>query len=300
MKFLVTGGSGFLGINLIRFLHSKGHQIKSLDLVEFDYPDMNDKIEAIIGDIRDKATVEKAEVKGNKVNVTVNVNGETKVISADKVLNAIGVVGNVEGIGLEDIGIQVEKNNIKVNKETYETNVKGIFAIGDVIKSVKFTHIAAYQAGIVLQNILFKRHKYVDMRTLPWVTYTAPQLAHVGLTESQAASLVCDKKRIITKAFIDNDRAQTEGETIGGIKLVATKGGKVLGVSILGENVDNLIGLWSLVITQRIPLNQIAELILPYPTRQEISKSVAIEFYRPLLSSKWIKKIIKVLRTRQI
>jgi hypothetical protein len=78
--------------------------------------------------------------------------------------------------------------------------------------------------------------------------------------------------------------------------LVATKGGKVLGVSILGENVDNLIGLWSLVITQRIPLNQIAELILPYPTRQEISKSVAIEFYRPLLSSKWIKKIIKVLQ----
>ncbi len=84
-------------------------------------------------DILTNATVEKAEVKGNKVNVSVNVNGQKKVISAEKVLNAIGVVGNVDGIGLEELNVQIEKNHIKVNKETYETNIPGIFAIGDVI-----------------------------------------------------------------------------------------------------------------------------------------------------------------------
>ncbi len=90
-----------------------------------------------------KAIVEKAEVKENRVSVTVEHNGETKELSADKVLNAIGVTGNVEGFGLEELGIELFKNHIKVDKSTYETNVDGIYAIGDVIGPPWLAHVAS-------------------------------------------------------------------------------------------------------------------------------------------------------------
>ncbi|NUM63415.1 MAG: FAD-dependent oxidoreductase, partial [Ignavibacteriaceae bacterium] len=128
-KELIVIGAGAIGIEFAYFYSALGTKVTVIEMLKHILPIEDEEVSIALEknfkkrgiEILTSATVEKAEVKGNKVNVTVNVNGEKKILSAEKVLNAIGVVGNVEGIGLEELGIQIEKNHIKVNKETYET-----------------------------------------------------------------------------------------------------------------------------------------------------------------------------------
>ena len=140
-KDLIVIGAGAIGVEFAYFYSTLGTKVTIVEMLQHLLPIEDEEVSITLEknfkkrgiDILTSAMVEKAEVKGNKVNVMVNVNGEKKIISAERVLNAIGVIGNVEGIGLEELGVHTENNNIKVNKETYETNVKDIFAIGDVI-----------------------------------------------------------------------------------------------------------------------------------------------------------------------
>jgi pyruvate/2-oxoglutarate dehydrogenase complex dihydrolipoamide dehydrogenase (E3) component len=300
VKHLLVIGGGPVGCELAqayRFLGAKVSIIQRSRLLKNDEPECVDILRKVLIeqgiDVYEELEIKSIGQTDDGISITILKSGKDQTIVGSHVLVATGRKPNTQTLALEAAGIAYDASGIIVDKRLRTSN-KYIFAIGDVIKDVKFTHMAAYEASVVLQNILFRRHKVVDKRALPWVTYTTPQLAHVGLTEKEIAG----KKSavIITKTFTDNDRAQTEGDTIGGIKLIATKKGKVLGVSILGSNVDNLIGLWSLVITQQLPLSQVAELIMPYPTRQELSKAIAIEFYRPLLSSKWLRRIVKFLQ----
>src|SRR5690606_38751731 len=121
-------------------------------------------------EILTKATVEKAEVKGKKVAVKVKQNDEIKTLTADVVLNAIGVVGNVEGFGLEDLGVEIHKNHIKVNKETYETNVKGIYAIGDVIGPPWLAHVASAEGIHCVENLKGIKNPAIDYENIPGCT----------------------------------------------------------------------------------------------------------------------------------
>jgi len=150
-KELIVIGAGAIGIEFAYFYSALGTKVTIIEMLKHILPIEDEEVSIALEknfkkrgiDILTGATVEKADVNGNKVNVTVNVKGEKKVLSAEKVLNAIGVVGNVEGIGLEKLGVQIEKNHINVNKETYETNVPGIFAIGDVIGPPWLAHVAS-------------------------------------------------------------------------------------------------------------------------------------------------------------
>ena len=298
---LVVMGGGPVGCELAQaycFLGSKVTIIQHSYLLPKDDPSHVEELKNIFIkqgiNIYEESTVQAVTKKDTAIEVTFQKDGNNHVVNASHLLIATGRQPNINGLALEKANVQCEKSGVIVNKRLRTSN-KRIYAIGDVINGPKFTHIAAYQANIVLQNILFKLHKSVDNRALPWVTYTTPQLAHVGLTEKQAAK-INGEKRIIVKRFQDNDRAQSENKTAGGIKLIATGQGQVLGVSILGDNVDNLIGLWSLVITQRLSLGKVAKLIIPYPTREEINKASAIEFYRPMLSSRWLRWLVRCLQ----
>jgi len=298
---LIVMGGGPVGCELAqayRFLGSQVTIIQRSHLLKNDEPEWVNVLKNVFIEqgikIYEGLTIESITQKDKSIEVKFQQNSQSQLISGSHLLVATGRMPNTSGLGLEKASVVYDKSGITVDKRLRTSN-KRIFAIGDVIKDVKFTHIAAYQASVVLQNILFKRHKAIDRRAVPWVTYTTPQLAHVGLTESQAADIT-KKKHIIIKEFKDNDRAQAEGKTIGGIKLIATQKGKVLGVSILGNDVDNLVGLWSLVITQQLSLDKVAQLIIPYPTRQELSKAVAVEFYRPILSSGWLKRLVRFLQ----
>jgi pyruvate/2-oxoglutarate dehydrogenase complex dihydrolipoamide dehydrogenase (E3) component len=175
------------------------------------------------------------------------------------------------------------------------TSNKRVFAIGDVVGAAQFTHIANYHAGIVVRRALFRLRAKVDESVIPWVTYTDPELAQVGLTEDAARKAHGDI-RVLRTPFHDNDRAQTERATRGHIKVVTTRKGAILGATIVGPHAGELITTWALAIQQEIGIRAMAELIVPYPTLAEVGKRAAMSYYVPNLTSPLLRRIIVFLR----
>jgi pyruvate/2-oxoglutarate dehydrogenase complex dihydrolipoamide dehydrogenase (E3) component len=174
------------------------------------------------------------------------------------------------------------------------TTNKKVFAIGDAAGSFQFTHVAGYHAGIVIRNVLFRLPAKVDYSALPWVTYTDPELAHVGMTEKQAREKhgdIC----ILRHPFAENDRAQAERDTDGLAKIVTTAKGVIVGASIVGPHAGELIQPWILPIQKKMKIGAVAGLIIPYPTLGEVNKRAAGSFYTPKLFSEKTKKIVRFL-----
>ncbi|MGC2524935.1 MAG: dihydrolipoamide dehydrogenase, partial [Stellaceae bacterium] len=154
---------------------------------------------------------------------------------------------------------------------------------------------ALYQAGIVIRNALFRLPAKVDYRTLPWVTYTDPELAQVGLTETLARQSLGDAIRVLRWPFAENDRAHTERDTAGLVKIVTRRDGRIVGASILGAGAGDLILPWALAIAQKLKIGAVANLIVPYPTRGEAGKRAAGSFYTPMLFSPRTRRIVRFL-----
>jgi len=227
-----------------------------------------------------------------QIEVVFEKKGNRSSIEGSHLLVAVGRVANTLGLGLENADVSYSSKGIEVNQRLQTSN-KRIYAIGDVVGHYQFTHLANYHAGIAIRSILFWMPAKVDYRAFPWVTYTAPELAHVGVTEKEAK-----KKRgvQITKfAFKDNDRAQTEDTADGLIKVISDTKGRILGASIVGEHAGELILPWVIAIRDKKTLRVFTDSIIPYPTLSEISKQVAGEFYKPKLFSKWVRRMVRFL-----
>ena len=175
------------------------------------------------------------------------------------------------------------------------TTNRRIFAVGDVAGPYRFTHMAAYQAGIVLRNILFRLPAKAKYRAVPWVTYCDPELAHVGLSED-AARRAGIKFQILRHPFAENDRAIASGRTEGLIKLVVSPGGRILGASIVGAEAGELIHIWSLAVARRLKVSAVAQTITPYPTLGEVGTRAAGSYYAPKLFSPRTKRIVRFLQ----
>ncbi len=235
------------------------------------------------------------EVKqeNNEIVVTYACQGKQQLAHGSHLLLAAGRRANVDGLNLEAAGIDYSNHGITVDRRLRTSNRK-VFAIGDVTGPFQFTHMATYQAGIVIRNTLFKLPAKVDYHAVPWVTYTAPEMAHVGLQEQQA--LEKDSKcRILAMEFSDNDRAQTEKQTVGKIKVITNHKGIVIGCDIVAAHAGELILPWALAVQEKMSIGKVANLIAPYPTLGEISKRVAGSYYTPMLFSERTKKIVKWL-----
>jgi pyruvate/2-oxoglutarate dehydrogenase complex dihydrolipoamide dehydrogenase (E3) component len=214
-------------------------------------------------------------------------------IAGSHLLVAAGRRPAVAALDLAAAGIAASAKGITVDARLRTTNRRA-FAIGDVASGPQFTHIALYHAGIVIRNALFRIPAKVDYRALPWVTYTEPELASVGLTEA-AARAVEPRLRVLRWPFAENDRAQTERSTEGLVKVVTRKNGRILGAAILGAGAGDLILPWALAIAQRLKIGALANLIVPYPTRGEAGKRAAASYYTPTLFSAWTRRLVGLL-----
>lgn len=214
-------------------------------------------------------------------------------VKGSHLLIATGRRANVEGLGLEQAGVNYSPRGVEVD-DRLRTSNRRIYAVGDVAGPYQFTHMASYQAGIVIRNVLFKLPARVDYSAVPWVTYTDPELAHVGMSEAEAKERGLDI-RILKWGFDENDRAQAEGRTEGRIKVVTTVGGKVLGATIVGLHAGELIQPWALAVGQKMKIGVMASAIAPYPTLAEINKRVAGSFYTPKLFSEKMRKVVRLL-----
>jgi pyruvate/2-oxoglutarate dehydrogenase complex dihydrolipoamide dehydrogenase (E3) component len=214
-------------------------------------------------------------------------------LEASHLLVATGRKVNVDGLDLEAAGVRYSATGIEIDQRLRTSN-KRIFAIGDVAGGLQFTHVAGYHAGIVLRNVLFRLPAKAKHDGIPWVTYTDPELAHVGLSEA-AARASGEQINILRWPFAENDRARAERATEGFAKIVTTRRGRILGASIAGHNAGDLILPWVLALENGLKISQLAGTVAPYPTRSEISKRVAGSYFVPKLFSERTRSIVRLL-----
>ncbi len=242
--------------------------------------------ETVIGRVTTDGSKKELHLKGPQ--------GES-TLSVDEILAALGQSPNVSGLGLEKAGVHYDqKRGIRVD-DKMETNVKHIFACGDVAGEYKFTHVAEYQAGIVITNALFpllKRH--ADYGVVPWATFTDPELARVGLTEAEAVEKYgAQDIKVYRFSFEDVDRAVIDGEARGFIKLVVDKKKHLLGAHILGPNAGELIHEYVLAMNAKIPITKISQTIHVYPTMSQAVKRASDEYYKEKFFQGWVPKVAK-------
>jgi pyruvate/2-oxoglutarate dehydrogenase complex dihydrolipoamide dehydrogenase (E3) component len=237
--------------------------------------------------------------KDGKVYVTVeDKHKEKEELSADNVLVAVGRAPNISGLGLEKAGVEYNNKVIVVNAYLQTTN-KNIFAAGDIASPYQFTHVAAYQATVAVRNALFKRLAWqkASYENIVWATFTDPEIVHLGLTESEARKKY-KNIRIYTNDYTSSDRATTDREKDGFVKIVTDKKGFVLGAHISGAQASEIIQGLILAKSLKIPLAKLAPVLYIYPTLSQIVNKTAAKNMVEKINNPLIKFLVKLMRKK--
>jgi len=297
---LIVIGAGAVGLELAqahRRLGAKVTVLEAATALANDDPECT----AIVLDqlaregvvIRAGTRVTKVARAGDAVSVAVAGPQGEETIEGSDLLIATGRRPNVDGLALDAAGVTVEAAGIVVDRRMRTTN-KRVYAIGDVAGG-HFTHAANYHAGIVLRNALFRLPARANENAIPRVTFTEPELAHVGLTEAQARERH-RSVQVLRWPYHENDRAQAERETQGHIKVMTAANGRILGATIVGAHAGELITTWTLALSRGLNIRAMTEIVVPYPTLSEIGKRAAITYFSSSLTSPKVRRVIGFLR----
>lgn len=240
------------------------------------------------------AEILRAEKSGDGIALVLAGEAGEFLVEGSHLLVAAGRKVNVENLGLEAAGVKYSAKGVETDARLRSSNPR-IFAAGDVAGSYQFTHLAAHHAGIVLRNALFRLPAKASTRAMPWVTYTDPELAQVGLTEPQAHVAHKGDLRVLRADFADNDRARAEKATEGFVKVMVGRRGAILGCTIVGPGAGDLIQPWVLAMSQGLKIGALASMVAPYPTLGEINKRAAGAYYTPKLFSPRTRKLVRFL-----
>ena len=299
---LIVVGGGPIGVELAQAFRRLGSAVTLVERLKILPRDEPEAVAIVREALRNEGVelFENAEISsvarnGGKVEAMVHADGGTRKLTGTHILVAAGRVPDLDGLDLSAADIEHGPAGIKVDARLRTTNKK-VFAIGDVCGGPQFTHVAGYQAGIVIRNALFSLPAKVNYDALPWVTYSDPELAHVGLTEAQARAEGYSVS-VLMEPLRANDRAQAERATDGLAKIVVVSGsGRILGATLVAPHAGELIALWGLAISRRLMLSAIAGMIAPYPTFSEISKRVAGQHFTPTLYGDRIKCVVRTIQ----
>ena len=279
---LLVVGAGPIGIELGQAFHRLGADVtisqRSERILTKEDTDVSEQMLGYLREegitIRLNTNIAQIVQHEDAINVTFsrlqtsptnNSENDTTEQSFDKILIAAGRAPNVEGLGLDKIGVQVGSRGIEVNNRL-QTSVRNIYAAGDVIGHYLFTHVAAFQAQLLLRNIFFPLSNTINYAVVPWTTFCDPEVARCGLTEAEAREKHGDVD-VFTLDQNDVDRAVAEGEIHGFSKVIATRWtGKILGVHLVGTNAGEVVHEYVLAMQQGIPLRKLSGMIHVYPT----------------------------------
>ena len=301
LEHLVVIGAGAVGLELAQAYCRLGSMVTVIDsaepLAREDAECVRVVLDALAREgiaLRTHCAVVRVERGDAVVRVVVRAEAGEESISGSHLLVATGRRANTDGLDLEHAGIREDTGGIVVDKQLKTAN-KRVYAIGDVAGGAQFTHVANYHAGLVVRSALFRLPVKVNETMIPRVTFTDPELAHVGLTEGEVRNRGY-RFRVLRSPFCDNDRAQTARERVGHIKVITTKRGRILGATIVGPAAGELIAPWCLAISQKLNIRALASLVLPYPTLAETGKRAAIAYFMPALSNRWVRRVSAFLR----
>lgn len=219
-------------------------------------------------------------LSGTAGDVTVTLK-DGREIKGSHILMAVGRQVALDKLNLDAAGVNHTRKGVTVNASLRSSN-RRVYAVGDAAGGMQFTHVAGYQAGVLVRQLVLGLPAKASTHHIPWVTYTDPELAQVGLTEAQARKEHGARLTVLRQDFTHNDRAQTEGRTKGLLKVMVV-GGRPVGASIVGHHAGELIGLWAFAISSRAKMSAIAGMVAPYPTLGEISKRAAGAYFSPKL-----------------
>lgn len=300
-KHLAIIGGGPIGIELATAFRRFGSDVtvfQSSVILPKDDPELADRLKALLKEegitlLEHRAVTKISNSKSGVCVHSVSKNGDLHEVHASHLLVASGRRANIDELNLDEAGVQSTPNGVTVDRTLRTKNPK-IYAIGDAVGGYQFTHVAGYHAGIALRNTIFKMGAKVSTKAIPWVTYTDPELAHVGVGEAELIRLNIPHQ-VLRLELKENDRAQAERRTEGFIKVIVTPKGKVLGASILAPHAGDLIYPWVISIQNNLSVSAIANTIAPYPTLGEITKRVASQFYAPKIFNPRMRKIVRLL-----
>ncbi len=304
-KSMIVLGGGPIGVELSQAFSRLGVEVSIVEMLgrilfreDFETADV---LTNVIKRDGIKIFTGKKAVKFRKENGQVIVTLEDKdknisEIKAEKVLVAVGRAPNVQGLDLEKAGVEHEKTGIKVN-EFLQTSQANIFACGDVVGPYLFSHIAAYQAALAVRNSLLPllRQK-VNYESVPWATFTDPELAHLGLTEEEAREKYEVRDLKIYRSYLkETDRAVTDMEEDGLAKVICDKKGYILGAHIVGANAGEIIHEYVIAKAERLTIGKLSSTIHIYPTLAQVVKKTADQYLLEKLGSPLLKNIAKFL-----
>ena len=305
-EHLVIIGGGPIGCELGQAFRRLGARVSLIEMFSIMPKDDPELVEVVRTNLRadgielhEQSRVVRVEATGSGeqggpgVTVVVERDGAEQRVEGTRLLLAAGRRPTVDGLALDAAGIEHDARGIKVDARLRTSN-RRVYAAGDVAGGLQFTHVAGYHAGIVLRNVLFRLPAKVHAGSLPWITFTDPELAHVGLTEAEVRARH-GKFRVLRWPLAENDRAQAERQSQGLVKVLATPGGRILGASVVGPHAGEIIQPWVLALSQGLKVGALAKMVAPYPTWSEINKRAAGSFFAPKLFNARTRAIVRFL-----
>jgi dihydrolipoamide dehydrogenase len=287
-KSLIVVGSGAIGVEFASFYHNMGVKVTLIEMMDRILPVEDEEIASIAHksftsqgiEVITSAQVNKIEKNKGELQATITTKGENKIITAEKILMAVGVVANTENLGLEKTKVKIDNNRIQVNQfcQTQEDN---IYAIGDVVHGPWLAHKASHEGILVAEKIAGKKHIHtINKLNIPGCTYSMPQIASVGLTEKQAKEKGLEI-RVGRFPFIANGKAIAMGETEGLIKTIFdAKTGELLGAHMIGAEVTEMIQGFVIHKTLEGTEEDLFNTIFAHPTLSEMMHESVLNAYQ--------------------
>jgi pyruvate/2-oxoglutarate dehydrogenase complex dihydrolipoamide dehydrogenase (E3) component len=302
-EHLIVIGGGPIGLEMAQAHRLLGADVTVLEVARVlakDDPELAallvERLRADGVAIEEGVKIRRVERAGTRLAVVLeDGHGGERRLAGSHLLVAAGRRPNLAGLALDQAGIATSERGALVVDRRLRTSNRRVYAVGDAAGGPQFTHIAGYHAGIVIRNALFRLPAKVDYRALPWVTYTEPELAQVGMTEAEALEAHAGDVEVLRWPFHENDRAQAEHETHGLVKVLTRRNGQVLGASMIGPQAGDLVQVWGLAISSGLKLPAIRDYMAPYPTLGEVNKRVAGSFYTPRLFNARTRRLVRLL-----
>ena len=298
---LIVLGGGPVGVELAQAFRRLGSEVVILEAnvaLSREDPELAsvalDRLRREGVDIREGAKIVRVEPAAAGVRVVLAGRALEETVDGTHLLIATGRSANVENLGLDAAGVRYDRSGISVGRSLRSSN-RRVYAVGDVAGGAQFTHVANHHAALALRQILFRAPTKLRPQIVPRVTFTDPEIAWVGLSESDSRARHRNV-RLLRWTFADNDRAETEGAREGHVKVVTARDGRVLGCGIVGRGAGELITPWTMAVTRGLRAQDIANIVFPYPTLSEASRRAAIGVYNDRLDDKWLRRALAFLR----
>ncbi len=289
-KKLLVIGSGAIGVEFASFYNTFGANTTIVEVFDRILPVEDEEVSSLAAEqfakqgmtIKTGAKVQKLEKKKNQVVASIDCNGVTEVLEFDTVISAVGIIGNIEGLGLEEVGVETKSNHV-VTDEYCETTTSGIYAIGDLTGAPWLAHKASHEGVLVAEKIAGQSVKPINPIAIPGCTYSYPQIASVGLTEAQAQKAGY-KINVGKFPFIGNGKAIALGEKEGFIKTIFdTSSGELLGAHMIGAEVTELIQGYVIGQALETTEDDLIHVVFPHPTLSEMMHESVLDAHSRII-----------------